>query len=153
LGPIAVTTYAQPPTYTHGSFPTDTDTATATTQPLQVLSDNCNAIAELITDGTTPAANELLPKRNPAIYWNREKDDYISGQNDKNSDFCFTHTHRYLHYKSSGTIEDIAGLESAVSLPNESTYNVYDLDTVSWLVYGMAYLVRGVDFCAEDVDP
>lgn len=65
----------------------------------------------------------------------------------------FTHRHQWLHYKSTGTIYDPAGIEDDIELPNPSDnwVNVYDLDTIAWLSYGAQYYVEGVTFAREEL--
>lgn len=64
--------------------------------------------------------------------------------------FHIRHTHRFLHFASSGNIEDPFGVEADVALSEEDDgHGVQDLDTVGWLAYGMLYRVTGVSCCLE----
>lgn len=65
--------------------------------------------------------------------------------------FYLRHTHRFLLYHSTGQIVDFAKVGDSVALssPNGATQGVYDLETVSWLTYGMLYSVTGVSTCME----
>lgn len=137
-----MTAYAQPAKFSHGDFPTAAN--------LETINTALVAIAEIASDGTTPASGETLPQLNPAVYWNREKGEAFGSRVQTDSDYWILHRHRYLHYKSTGAIEDPAGTGTAVSLSNEEDFNVYDLDSVDWLAYGQMYKVTGVDFCMED---
>lgn len=67
----------------------------------------------------------------------------------QDSEQTFTHTFRYLAYKSTGAIRDITGLADDVSLSDTGDINFFDLDTVGWLAYGMTYIVTGVTHCIE----
>lgn len=66
--------------------------------------------------------------------------------------FIMPHRCRYLWFQSNGTIEDISGgggetvsiSEDAGGAPTR-----YDLDSVSWLYYGLIYRVSGVSWCME----
>ena len=138
-----MTTYSVVDEFAHGDYPLAAD--------LNKIKDGINHIGEEWEDGTTPSASDELTHRNEAVYQNRENGVGSTGR--EGSDFTFIHTQRWLHYTSSGAIEDLAGLEDAVSLSNDSTYNFYDLDTVSWLSYGSLYRVTGVDVCFEDYEP
>ena len=139
-----MTTYAPPSRFSHGDFPTKAN--------LDTINDALDAIGEILSDGTTPQNGEELPRYNPGVFFNREKWT-AGGVNRDGSDYWILHKARYLHYVSTGSIVDTAGLETAVSLSNDASFNVYDLDSVSWLAYGMMYKVTGVDFCMESTDP
>lgn len=71
--------------------------------------------------------------------------DVSSGQ------FIFPHVKRYLWFQSTGTIEDISGGGGeTVSISEENNKPTkYDLDSVSWLYYGLIYRVSGVSWCME----
>lgn len=58
----------------------------------------------------------------------------------------FIYNHRWLLYDSTGQLEDPAGVEDDVSLPDPETegeLGVFDLTTVEWLAPGMLYRVTG----------
>lgn len=62
------------------------------------------------------------------------------------SSWIFVRVHRWLLYDSTGQIEDPAGIEANVSLPDPATpgeLGVKDLNTVEWLAPGMFYRVTG----------
>lgn len=66
----------------------------------------------------------------------------------------FFHTHRYLHFGSVGTLQDISNTFPEVDLSEDDTgYGILDLDTISWLAYGQMYKVIDVSFCREDENP
>lgn len=69
--------------------------------------------------------------------------------------FCLVHAYRYLHFTSSGSLVDPAGLQQEVGLSEdgESGHGVLDLDSVGWLAYGALYWVTGVSACVEDYEP
>ena len=121
-----MTAYAVPDKYSHGDQPTHTSLNKISTGQTHI-----NELAPSII--TTPAVPYL------------STGEYMR----------MVHRHRYLHYKSSGYIEDPAGIEDDVSLSNTSDdwVNVYDLDQVAWLSYGAVYYVRGVDFAQEHGEP
>jgi hypothetical protein len=63
----------------------------------------------------------------------------------------FVHRFRWLHYSNSGVLMDINGSEdSMVNLSgDENEFDVYDLESVPWLQYGMMYRVDNCDMCCE----
>jgi hypothetical protein len=63
--------------------------------------------------------------------------------------FTMVHTARYLWFRSTGLLVDPAGIEDAISLSDPDRPTRYDLDQVSWLVYGATYYVTGCAWCAE----
>ena len=65
--------------------------------------------------------------------------------------FHIRHTHRFLYFGSNGKIQDPAGLGDDVGVSEDSAtgHGVHDLDSVSWLTYGMLYRVVGVSCCIE----
>ncbi len=65
--------------------------------------------------------------------------------------FYMRHTHRFLHFASSGKIKDPSGIGEDVGISEDSDtgHGVHDLESVSWLTYGMLYLVSGVSCCVE----
>lgn len=68
--------------------------------------------------------------------------------------FFFVHTHRYLHFSSTGALRDVRGVFPDVSLSeSDSGVGVLDLDTISWLGYGTLYMVTGVSACLESAEP
>ena len=121
-----MTAYATPPTYVHGYFP---------------VASVLNKYSQGITHIEERAASV---QRNPC-----------TRQLGNGERVYFTHKDRYLHYKSSGQLIDVAGIEDDIALPNTSDdfANVYDLDQVAWLAYGSGYWVQGVTFAMELDDP
>lgn len=65
------------------------------------------------------------------------------------SHFTFVHSTRYLWFRSTGLLKDPAGIEDDISLSDPDRPTRYDLDSISWLVYGSTYYVTGVSWCAE----
>lgn len=63
--------------------------------------------------------------------------------------YYLVHTYRFLQFKSQGQIEDVAGVGASVGLTETTGQAVYDLDSISWLSYGMMYRVTGVTSCME----
>lgn len=63
----------------------------------------------------------------------------------------FVHRFRWLHYSDNGTLMDINGSEdSMISLSGENgEFDLYDLESVPWLQYGMMYRVDDCDMCCE----
>jgi len=70
------------------------------------------------------------------------------------STFFLVHSQRYLHFSSTGNLEDITGVFPDVNLSESDTgVGVLDLDSVGWLVYGQLYMVTGVSACLEHEEP
>lgn len=69
---------------------------------------------------------------------------------DEAQEFNIVHKRRWLIYKSTGQITDPNGVFDPVDLPDSDPINVYDLDTVDWLLPGMVYHVIGCSVCMED---
>ncbi len=68
--------------------------------------------------------------------------------------FHLVHSQRYLHFSSTGALEDISGVFPDVSLSESDTgVGALDLDSVGWLVYGQLYRVTGVSACLEHSEP
>ncbi len=65
--------------------------------------------------------------------------------------FTLVHRFRYLWFNSVGQIVDPTGVGDPVSISEgeDGSGTKFDLDGVSWLVYGMIYSVTGVAWCAE----
>ena len=64
--------------------------------------------------------------------------------------FTMPHMKRYLWFRSTGAIVDPAGIGETVSISDENNAPTkYDLNSVSWLYYGMIYHVTGVAWCLE----
>lgn len=70
---------------------------------------------------------------------------------ESSSIYTFFHKHKYLWFQSNGTIEDISGGGGeSVSISEENGQPTkYNLDSVSWLYYGLIYRVTGVSWCME----
>jgi hypothetical protein len=65
-------------------------------------------------------------------------------------EFTLFHKYRWLFFRSVGVIVDPSGVGDDVSISEaDSGTSKYDLDSVSWLVYGARYVVTGVSFCGE----
>ncbi len=67
--------------------------------------------------------------------------------------FMFVHVHRYLHFKSTGKLQNITNTEETGLSTGDSEYGVLDLDGVDWLIYGGLYKVTGCEMACEDSDP
>lgn len=65
--------------------------------------------------------------------------------------FMFAHIKRYLWFQSNGSIVDMSGGGETVSISEDSSGapTKYDLNSVSWLYYGLIYKVTGVSWCME----
>lgn len=74
----------------------------------------------------------------------------IAQQRTSESRFVLLHTHRYLHFTSSGTISELTGANEEEINEDDSGQGVLDLDALDWLIYGELYLVTGVSVCIED---
>ena len=119
-----MTAYAVPPTFAHGDYPLAAE--------LNKIRDGQLYFYETLpTYGPRPCVREV-------------------GTGEQ---VTFTHRHRWLHYKSTGTIIDPAGIEPDIDLsnPSDSWVNVYDLDSIAWLAYGALYYVEGVTFASEEL--
>ena len=115
--------YTAPPRWAHG----DTVAHTA----MQVYSDGLTAIKPMIGE----------VKRTWAVFASTFED---------TQEIWLVHKRRWLIYKSTGAITDPNGVHDAVSLPDPDAINVYDLDTVDWLIPGARYQVIGCSVCFED---
>lgn len=69
--------------------------------------------------------------------------------------YVLQHVHRWLFYRSTGTLEDLNGLYDPVTLDENINgwFGMLDLNTVEWLVPGMVYEVVGVNAAFEDWEP
>lgn len=67
--------------------------------------------------------------------------------------YWFVHRQRWLHFKSTGTIENSSGSQTSTLSPVNDTYTSLDTHTVSWLAYGQLYKVVGCDMACEDETP
>lgn len=68
--------------------------------------------------------------------------------------FYAVHTHRFLHFGSSGSVQDVAGVGEDVSISEgDNHHGVHDLDSIAWLGYGMLYRIVGVSACIEHWEP
>ena len=114
--------YTAPPEFAHGDYPTAAN--------LNILSDDLEAIHPIIGDILVET-----PVRHA----------YAAGQV-----FHLVHRFRYLYYDSSGTINDISGINTDESLSDPSSgTGKYDLQQLEWLAIGTAYTVTGVSWCIE----
>lgn len=64
--------------------------------------------------------------------------------------YWFVHRQRWLHFKSTGTIQNSTGTQHATLSPINDTYTSLDTHTISWLAYGQLYKVVGCDMACED---
>lgn len=67
--------------------------------------------------------------------------------------FMFVHVQRYLHFKSTGKLQNITNTQETGLSTGDETYGVLDLDGVDWLVYGGLYKVTGCEMACEDSEP
>ena len=104
--------------------------------------------------GDYPLAADLNKIRDGQLYFYERMPTYAVNSCVKelgsDASLTFTHRHRWLHYKSTGDITDAADASNTESLSNQSTVNVYDLDSIAWLTYGSVYYVDGVNFASEE---
>ena len=76
-----------------------------------------------------------------------------SGAYGTGATFWLVHVQRYLHFKSSGTLQSSSGLSETSLSTGDETYGVLDLDGVDWLTYGGLYRVVGCEMACEDSEP
>lgn len=119
--------YSAPPQNVHGDYPTA-------------------ANLTKYSDGLTAIYNAVSGKS--AVWCARTKE---SGT-DANSFYTLVHVFRWLFYTGEGTLTNVAQNETT-SLPDGGSTNIFDLNTVDWLTYGMPYRITGVDFALEDWEP
>ena len=67
--------------------------------------------------------------------------------------FWLVHVHRYLHFKSTGKLNNAGGTQETSLSTGDETYGVLDLDGVDWLIYGGLYRVVGCEMACEDSEP
>ena len=86
-----------------------------------------------------------------AIYLGAEIEDCVQLNGADNDRWMLRHVHRWLLYDSTGTLEDVSGVNDPVSLPDAPTGQeaLLDLDTVSWLQIGVIYRVTGCTYAME----
>ena len=64
------------------------------------------------------------------------------------------HVYRYLHFGSTGAIQDPTGVNDDVSISeNDTGQGVVDLETIPWLAYGQRYAIDAVSWCKEEPEP
>lgn len=119
--------YSAPPSFAHGDYPTAAN--------LTKFSDGLNAIYTAVNGKS-------------AVFCARTKE---SGT-DANSFYTLVHVFRWLFYTGEGSITNIAQDETT-PLPDTGGTNIFDLNTVDWLTYGMVYRATGVTFALEDWEP
>lgn len=121
--------YAAPPQFEHGD---------------KVSAANMNVIADNLDAAYAKLGDAAL---NYAVFTDREHGPYAAVREE--SGLWFVHKYRYLVFRSSGVLQDPAGLEDDTSLTDEDDFTIYDLESVSWLAYGGHYRVSGVLYAAE----
>lgn len=124
--------YSRPAQWSHGDIPT--------AALLNIWLDNLDAI-KAILDVTEPVP--VAP-----VYMGDEDD----------AEWSFVHLQRYLRYGDEAELYDPTNRAAhSVSLPEPDVATgvkgVYDLDTISWLEYGMTYILEGCAWAMEDADP
>ena len=121
--------FAAPPQFAHGD---------------QVTAANMNKIADNLDAAYAKLGDAA---RQYATFTDREHGPYAA--NREESGLYFFHRFRYLAFRGTGVIEDPAGIEDDVALQDEDQFTFYDLDTVSWMTYGVHYRVSGTTFALE----
>lgn len=107
-----------------------------------------------------PTAADMNKYRNAQLEINTRMGPYAwnqaVGQIDDGFFAVFCHKEQWLHYRSDnnpGALTDLNG-ENSVSLSGEvNTYNVYNLDTIPWMLPGVFFRVSGVTMAAELSQP
>lgn len=126
--------YQVPPRLAQGSTVSHTN--------MQKYSDALNAIHDKTKDA---AINLAYPIRYEYMSAYREWTANASAQ----SFFTMVHQNRYLVYEGDGRLESLDGVNSTSLSYSGSGGNIYDLDSVGWLVYGVLYRVKTCRACAE----
>ena len=67
--------------------------------------------------------------------------------------FWLVHVQRYLHFKSTGKLQNASGTQETSLSTGDAEYGVLDLDGVDWLAYGSLYTVTGCEMACEDSEP
>jgi hypothetical protein len=131
--------YSAPPLWEHGDIPTAAD-------------------MNKYSDGLTAIYNAINGKRHaPAARWRQ----YLSASADTHflavttdNSYCVNiHTQRFLFYGGSGQLTNLAGTETTSLPDNTGGTNIFDLDSVGWLNYGLVYEITGVQWAFEDWEP
>jgi hypothetical protein len=124
--------YSAPPAFAHGDYPTAAN--------LTKLSDGLSFIYASLNSGKS------------VTFLVKSKDTTLSYFSDSSPFNVCVHIHRWLFYTGEGTMKNIAQTQTT-SLPDAGGTNIFDLDSVEWLTYGMPYMITGVDFALEDWEP
>ena len=121
--------YEVPPVWSHGDVPT--------AALMNTYSNGQNAIDALL---------DISDKNVTSPVFDGDEDDAI---------WIFTHLNRYLIYDDECTVYQWGNADNITSLeePPVGEVGVYDLDTISWLTYGMVYAVEGTAWAIEDYEP
>ena len=65
------------------------------------------------------------------------------------SRITYSHTYRFLLFEGSGTIVDFSGVGDTVSISDDGSPTLYDLDQISWMVYGKIFQAVNLDWSME----
>jgi len=109
---------------------------------------------EPLTNPTAAQLNELADQiaMLEAVHADVGRQFMAAEWNSPGSRWIFRHHFRWLLYNSTGQLEDLSGVNAAVSLPDPNDPNeigVLDLNTVTWLAPGMLYRVTGCQWVME----
>ena len=69
--------------------------------------------------------------------------------------FTVYKTHRYLHFRSVGALDDPSDIYDSITLTEDpdTGRGTLDLDTVDWLIYGQKFYCSGVNAVWLDEEP
>ena len=134
--------YSAPPVWEHGDVPT--------AALMNKYSDGLNTIY------TALQAKKHLPAAKVRQYASATADTHFQDVTDDNSYCVLTHLHRWLFYAGAGNIQNLAQTETT-TLPDTGggggATNIFDLDSVNWLVYGGVYRINSITWAFEDWEP
>ena len=125
--------YQVPPRLAHGN--------TLAVATMQKYSDGLNDIHTALGDQIYVQAAPLV-----AMSWSSHKM-WFADPITKTAWLTMVHKMRYLCYQGTGKIESYAG--DTTSLSSQSTFNVFDLESVPWLWYGRLYKITGCTMAME----
>lgn len=125
--------YQVPPRLAHGN--------TLSVATMQKYSDGLNDIHTALGDA-------IYVQAAPMVFtsWPSHKA-WMSDPINKTAWLTTVHKLRYLCYQGAGKLESYSG--DSTSLSNQSTFNVFDLESVPWLWYGRLYKITGCTMAME----
>jgi hypothetical protein len=131
--------YVAPYVWQHGEKPTATN--------MNKYRDSLNYLYESTSDG-----QHYVFAAKWRQYETRASDAHNDGMAEHNEhSYCsFVFLARWLFYSGEGRLYDYADSANQVTLPNKDTVNVYDLDSIPWIVPGMVIKVTGVKWAMVD---